>query len=106
MTDRCSGSTYIFKMNNITRNHFLGIYLQHVSISGHSSLQSQCLFEAVDDVSSMVFLSETNDCIENQQGADDPEVNPIPQSGSQDCRELFKFFVSMLPQANQARVCA
>ena len=75
-----------------------------MSVTGDSGLQSKGLFESVDDVAGLIFLTKADNRIEKEESADDTEVNPILHTGSQDGRDLLEFFVNLHSKCMQEEV--
>lgn len=64
-------------MNHISRDNFLRRYLNHLSMTNDSGLECKILFETVDNIASVVFLSKSHDGVEKKKGTDDTEIDPV-----------------------------
>lgn len=76
-------------MNDVTRDDLIRINLDQLSVSNDVRFKRQGLLEAVDDVASMILLSESDTGVEHKKAGNDAEINPVLQTSSQKCRNLF-----------------
>lgn len=100
----CGRGTYIINMNDVTRDDLIRINLDQLSISNHVGLERQSLLEAVDDVASMILLGESDTGVEHKKAGDDAEINPVLQTSSQKCGNLFLHEGQSLPVGTTAFV--
>lgn len=80
-THSCVLQTYIFDLDDITRDNLRRGNLSEVTITKSSSTESERLLEFVDDRTGLEFLDETNGGVEQEKSADDTKVNPILKTG-------------------------
>lgn len=64
-------------MNHISGNDILRGYFDHLPIAKDSGLECEILFQAVDNVTGVVFLSKSDDGVEEKKCTDDTEINPV-----------------------------
>jgi len=74
----------LLNLENIARDDIGSLNFSEVTVTEHSSLKSKSLLQLSDDGAGLEFLDETNAGVEQEQTADDTEINPILETGSQD----------------------
>ncbi|ROW03986.1 hypothetical protein VSDG_00847 [Cytospora chrysosperma] len=74
----------ILNLENITGDNLGSLNLLQGTVTKDNSLQSESLLEFVDNAASLEFLDETDTGVEQKQGANDTEINPILKTSSQD----------------------
>jgi hypothetical protein len=75
-------------LENITGNDLGSLNLLEGTVTENNSLESESLLQLVDDGTSLVFLDETNGGVKQEKGADDTEINPILETGSENGSSL------------------
>jgi hypothetical protein len=80
--------SYLFNLENVTRNDFRSLDFVKSAITKDDSLESQGLLQFVDNGSGLIFLDETNGGIEQEQGKDNAEVDPVLKTCSKYCGSL------------------
>ena len=80
--------THFFDLEDITRNDFWSLNLLKLAVTEDSGLESKSLLQLLDDGASLEFLDETDASVEQKQGADDTEVDPILETGSKNGSSL------------------
>ncbi|ROW06561.1 hypothetical protein VMCG_04318 [Cytospora schulzeri] len=78
----------ILNLENITGDNLRGLKLLQGTVTKDNSLQGESLLEFVDNATSLEFLDETDTGVEQEQGANDTEINPILKTSSQDGSSL------------------
>jgi hypothetical protein len=78
----------LLDLQDITGNDLGGLDLLEGTVTEDDSLEGQSLLELLDDGTGLELLDETNTGVEQQQGADDTEVDPILETGGQDSGSL------------------
>jgi hypothetical protein len=74
---------YFFDLKNITRDNFGSFDFLQLAVAEDGGLESKSLFQFLDDGTSLEFLDETDGSIEQEQGANDTEIDPILKTGSE-----------------------
>lgn len=82
------GWTYRVELKNVTRDNFGGFNFLEFTITQNGSLESKGFLQFVDNGPSPVFLGEADNGVEQQQGADDTEIDPILQAGGKEGSKL------------------
>ena len=85
---RVCGITHLLNLQDITGNNLGGLNLLEGTVTENDSLESKSLLQLLDNRTGLVFLNETNTGVKQQQGADDTEINPILETGSQNSGSL------------------
>ena len=88
--------TYLFDLKNITRDDFCSFNFLELTVTKNSGLESESLLQFGDDGTCLVFLNETDSGVEQEQGADDTEVDPILKTGSKHGSGLFRVVSSVV----------
>jgi len=88
--------TYLFDLQNITRNNFGSFNFLELTITKNSGLEGERFLQFGDDGAGLVFLNETDSGVEQEQGADDTEVDPILKTGSEHGSGLFRVVSSVV----------
>lgn len=70
-----------FDLKNVTGNDFWCFNLLKLTITENRGLESESLFQLLDDGTGLEFLDETDTGVENEQSADDTEIDPILETG-------------------------
>jgi hypothetical protein len=78
----------IINLEDITGNDLVGLNLLQGTITEDSGLESESLLEFVDDRTGLVFLEETNTGVKQQETANNTEINPIFETGSENSSGL------------------
>ncbi|CAH0059372.1 unnamed protein product [Clonostachys solani] len=78
----------IINLEDITGNDFVGLNLLQGTITEDSGLESESLLEFVDDRTGLVFLEETDTGVKEQETANNTEINPIFETGSENSSSL------------------
>ncbi|CAH0001869.1 unnamed protein product [Clonostachys byssicola] len=78
----------IINLEDITGNDLVGLNLLQGTITEDSGLKSESLLEFVDDRTGLVFLEETNTGVKQQETANNTEINPIFETGSENSSGL------------------
>jgi hypothetical protein len=73
-----------FDLEDITRDDFGGFDFGQSTVTENGGLESKSLLELVDDVTGLEFLNETDTGVEQKQGANDTEIDPILKTGGED----------------------
>lgn len=82
--------THFFYLENIARNDLWSFDFLQLPVTENGSFQSERLFQFVDDRSGLVFLDETNGSVEQEQGADDTEIDPVLKTCGEDGGGLLR----------------
>ncbi|CAI6098591.1 unnamed protein product [Clonostachys chloroleuca] len=80
----------IINLKDITGNDLVGLNLLQGTITEDSGLESESLLEFVDDRTGLVFLEETNTGVKQQETANNTEINPIFETGSENSSGLHE----------------
>ena len=80
--------THLLNLEDITGNDLSGLDLLQSTVTEDDSLESKSLLEFLDDRTSLVFLDETDRGVEQEQGANDTEIDPILETSSQNSSSL------------------
>lgn len=80
--------TYLFNLEDITWNDLWGLNFEETTITKNDGLEGESLLEFVDDRTSLVLLDETDGGVEQKEGADDTEIDPILKTCSKDGSSL------------------
>lgn len=80
--------TYFLNLQDITRNDLGGLNLLEGAVTEDNSLESESFLQFVDDGTGLVFLDETNTGVEQQESANDTEIDPVLETGSQNSSSL------------------
>lgn len=83
-----NGKTHLLNLEDITGNDLGGLNLLEGAVTEDDSLESESLLQFLDNGTSLEFLDETNGGVEQEQSADDTEIDPILETGSQDSGSL------------------
>jgi hypothetical protein len=75
-------------LENITGNDLRSLNLEETAITENDGLESESLLQFVDNGTSLVFLDETDSGVEQEQSADNTEINPILETGSENSGSL------------------
>jgi hypothetical protein len=81
-------NTHFFDLENVTRDNLRSFDFEETTVTENHSLQCKCLFQFVDDRTGLEFLDETDCSIEQQQGANDTEIDPILETSGEDSSSL------------------
>jgi len=81
--------THLLNLEDITGNDLWGLNLEQTTITENDGLQGESLLELVDDRAGLEFLDETNCGVEQKQGADDAEIDPVLETGSEHSSSLM-----------------
>lgn len=71
-------------MQDITGDDLGSIDFTEGAITKNGGLEGERLLQFFDDGTGLKFLDETDGGVEQQQSADDTEIDPIFETGSQD----------------------
>lgn len=80
--------THLFNLEDITGDNFGSLNLLEGTVTENNSLESEGLLQLLDDRTSLEFLNETDTGVEQEQGANDTEIDPILKTGSQNSGSL------------------
>lgn len=80
--------TYFLNLEDITGNDLRSLNLEETAITENNSLKSEGLLQFIDDRTSLVFLNETNGGVKQEKGANNTEINPILETGSENSGSL------------------
>jgi hypothetical protein len=73
-----------FNLKNVTGDDFGGFDFLELAVTEDGGLESESLLEFFDNGAGLVFLDETDGGVEQQQGANNTEIDPILKTGSKD----------------------
>jgi hypothetical protein len=76
-------------LENIAGNDFMGLNLIKTTLTENSRLQGKRLFQFIDNRSGLEFLYKTNPSIQQEEGTDNAEVNPVFETGSKNSCSLW-----------------
>jgi hypothetical protein len=77
-----------FDLEDITRHDFRGFDFGESTVTENGGLESESLLELVDDVTGLEFLDETDTGVEQKQGTNDTEIDPILKTGGENSSGL------------------
>jgi hypothetical protein len=69
--------TYLFNLEDVTRDDLWSLDFLKLAITKDGGLEGKSLFQLLDNGTGLIFLDETDASIEQEQGANDTEVDPI-----------------------------
>ncbi|VUC35121.1 unnamed protein product [Clonostachys rosea] len=78
----------IINLEDITGNDLVGLNLLQGTITEDSGLESESLLEFIDDRTGLVFLKEPDTGVKEQETANNTEINPIFETGSENSSSL------------------
>jgi hypothetical protein len=78
----------LLNLEDITGDDFWGFDFLEGSVTENGGLESKSLLQLLDNGTSLVFLDETDKGVEQQQGANDTEIDPILKTSSKDSSSL------------------
>ena len=81
-------NTHFFNLQNVAGNDLWSLDLLQLAVTKNGGLESKSLFQFLDNRAGLEFLDETDAGIEQQQGANDTEIDPILETGSKDSGSL------------------
>jgi hypothetical protein len=61
---RSSRWTYFFDLENVTRDHFMGLNFAETAATKDSGFESKSLLQLIDDGAGLELLYESNGCIQ------------------------------------------
>lgn len=79
---------YLLNLKDITGNDLRGLDLLESTITKNNGLQREGLLQFVDNGTSLEFLDETDGSVEQEQTADDTEIDPVLETGSENSSSL------------------
>ena len=80
----------LLNLEDITGNDLGGLNLLEGTVTEDDSLESEGLLQFFDDGTGLEFLDETDSGVEQEQGADDTEIDPVLETGSQNSGSLVR----------------
>ena len=81
--------TYLFKADDVPWNEGDRIHFGHnPTVAQDCTCPCKRSLELFDDTPSLVVLNKANNCVEQEQASNDPQIDPVLQSGSQYKRQL------------------
>lgn len=80
--------THLLDLEDITGNDLGGLNLLEGTVTENNGLESQGLLEFFDNGTGLEFLDETDTGVEQEQSADDTEIDPVLETGSQNSGSL------------------
>ena len=81
---------YFLDLKDITRYDIRRFNLEKTAVSENDGLQSESLFQFIDDRPGLEFLDKTDSCVKQQQRANDTKIDPIFETSSQNGGSLSK----------------
>lgn len=78
----------LFDLEDITWDNLGGLKLLQGAITQDNSLESEGLLQFLDDGTGLEFLDETDTGVEQEQGANNTEVDPVLETSGQDGSSL------------------
>jgi len=78
----------LLNLENITGNDLRGLDLLQSTVTEDNSLESKGLLQFLNNGTSLILLDETNTRVEQEQGANHTEINPILKTSSKDSSGL------------------
>lgn len=82
------GETHLLDLEDITGNDLGGLNLLEGTVTENDSLEGKSLFQFVDDGTGLELLDETNAGVEEQKRANDTEIDPVFETGSENSSGL------------------
>ncbi len=76
--------THFLNLQDIARNDLGGLDLLEGAVTENDSLESEGLLQLFDNGTSLELLDETNAGVEQEKTADDTEIDPVLETGSED----------------------
>lgn len=70
-------------LEDITGDDLRGLDLLERAITQNNGLEGKRLLKLLDDGTSLELLDETDGGVEDEQGANDTEINPVLKTGSE-----------------------
>ncbi|KAK1239494.1 hypothetical protein MKX07_008982 [Trichoderma sp. CBMAI-0711] len=92
----------LLNLQNITGDDLGGLNLLEGAVTEDNSLESERLLQLLDNGTSLELLDETNTGVEHKKTADDTEIDPVLETGSQNGSSLESERMSAL-QSNRFR---
>jgi hypothetical protein len=83
------GEIYLFDLKDITRDDFGSFNFEETAITEDNGFQGKCLLQFIDNRAGLEFLDETDTSVEQEQGANDTEIDPILKTGSENGSSLI-----------------
>jgi hypothetical protein len=96
--------THLLNLEDITGNDLGSLDLLEGTVTENDSLESESLLQLVDNGTGLVFLEETDTGVKQEQSANDTEIDPILETGSENSSSLLveKTRVSQLSPNHRA----
>jgi hypothetical protein len=94
----------LLNLEDITGNDLGSLDLLEGTVTENDSLESESLLQLVDNGTGLVFLEETDTGVKQEQSANDTEIDPILETGSENSSSLLveKTRVSQLSPNHRA----
>jgi len=73
-----------FDLENVTGDDFGGFDFLELAVTEDGGLESERLLQFLDNGAGLVLLDEADGGVEQEQGANDTEIDPILKTGSKD----------------------
>lgn len=80
---RMIARAYLFDLQNVAGDDFWGLDFLELAVTENGSLERERLLQFGDDGAGLEFLDEADGGVEEQQSADDTEVDPVLETGSE-----------------------
>lgn len=80
----------LLNLEDITGDDLGSLNLLQSTITEDNSLESKSLLEFLDDRTSLEFLDETDTGVKQKETANNTEINPILETGSENSGSLLK----------------
>lgn len=75
-------------MQDVPWNDVASLNFNDFTISKDDSLKSQGFLEFINDGTRLKLLKKADGRVEDKKATDDPEIDPVPKTGSQDRSSL------------------
>ncbi len=86
----------LLNLEDITGNDLGGLNLLEGAITENDSLEGKSLLEFLDNRTSLEFLNETDTSVKQEKSANDTEIDPILETGSENSGSLEKRWLARL----------
>jgi hypothetical protein len=78
----------LFDLENVSGDNLGRLDFLQPAITEDGGLERECLFQLLDNGAGLVFLDEADKGVEQEQGADDPEVDPVLETSGENGSSL------------------